>query len=83
MFTRERGTLSIDTAVSLDPFVDRNVNLRWSAGITGRLARVDGTGWYLHPALSLAVVRTPGGWGGNLMFDLAASARPARHYDES
>lgn len=82
MFTRERGTLSLDTAISLDPFVGRDANVRWSAGITGRLARFDGTGWYLHPALSLAVVRTPDGWGGNLMFDLAASARPTRHDGE-
>lgn len=72
--------LSIDTSLSMDPFVDRNVNLRWSTGLTTRLARVDGSGWFVHPALSLAVVRTIDGWSGNLLLDLAATGTPQRAY---
>jgi hypothetical protein len=72
--------LSVDTSLSLDPFVDRNVNLRWSSGLTGRLAFLDGSGWFLQPALSLAVVRTLDTWSANLLFDLAATGKPRRSY---
>lgn len=75
--------LSVDTSLSIDPFVDHSANLRWSTGLTGRLARVDGTGWFLHPALSLAVVRTLDGWSGNLLFDLAATGTPHPSYSYS
>lgn len=76
------GTLSFDTALALDPFIDFEPRLRWSAGVTGRLVRRDGRGFFLHPALTLATVRTPEGWAGTLMFDLAASSSPKRRYDE-
>jgi hypothetical protein len=72
--------LALDTSLSVDPFVDDRVNLRWSTGLTGRLAVLDGSGWFLHPALSLAVVRTFDGWSGNLLFDLAATGKPHRSY---
>jgi hypothetical protein len=74
-----RTTLSADTALSLDPFVDNGgAHLRWSAGRTGRLAHLDGSGWFLQPALTAAVVHSDTGWSANLMFDLAATARPSR-----
>jgi hypothetical protein len=76
------GTLSFDTALALDPFIDFEPRLRWSAGITGRLARRDGRGFVLHPALTFATVRTPDGWAGTLMLDLSASGSPKRRYDE-
>jgi hypothetical protein len=72
--------LAVDTSLSADPFVDHNVNLRWSAGLTGRLAHLDGSGWFLQPGLTLAVVRTIDGWSGNLLFDLAATGKPHKTY---
>jgi hypothetical protein len=72
--------LAIDTSLSVDPFVDDSVNLRWSTGLTGRLAFLDGTGWFLHPAFSLAAVRTIDGWSANLLFDLAATGKPHPSY---
>jgi hypothetical protein len=77
------GTLSFDTAVALDPLIDFEPQLRWSAGITGRLARRDGEGWFIQPALTIATVRTPEGWAGTLMFDLAASGKPKPRYGDS
>jgi hypothetical protein len=82
MFARKYGTVSLDTALSLDPLVDFEPRLRWSAGITGRLARVDGRGIWFQPALTLASVRTPEGWAGTLMLDLAATGQPKRRYSD-
>ncbi|NVB76995.1 MAG: hypothetical protein HOV81_01250 [Kofleriaceae bacterium] len=73
---KKYATFSVETALSVDPFVDLEPNLRWSAGITGRLVRRDGNGWFLQPALSLATVRTPDGWGATLALDIAASGKP-------
>jgi hypothetical protein len=80
----KHGTLSFDTALAVDPLVDyEDPQLRWSAGITGRLARRDGRGWFIQPALTLATVRTTDGWAGTLMLDLAATGQPkVRSYDE-
>jgi hypothetical protein len=72
----KRATVSFDTAVSVDPLVDFEPKLRWSAGITGRLARRDGKGWFIQPALTLATIRTPEGWVGTLALDLAAATAP-------
>jgi hypothetical protein len=80
LLTKGLVNLSLDTSLSADPFVDHDANLRFSAGLTGRLARLDGSGWFVHPALSLAVVRTIDGWSGNLLFDLAATGTPHRSY---
>jgi hypothetical protein len=46
MFLRKYGTLSFDTALSLDPLIDFEPRLRWSAGMTGRLAP---RSWLLQP----------------------------------
>ena len=51
---------------------------RFSAGVTGRLARTNGQGGWLHPVSTLATVRTPEGWGATIAVDLAASARTRR-----
>jgi hypothetical protein len=80
LLTKGLVNLTLDTSLSADPFVDNNANLRFSAGLTGRLARLDGSGWFIHPALSLAIVRTIDGWSGNLLFDLAATGKPHRSY---
>jgi hypothetical protein len=79
----KHGTVSFDTALAFDPLIDFEPQLRWSAGITGRLARRDGRGWFIQPALTLATVRTPEGWAGTLMIDLAATGRPKSRYGES
>lgn len=67
------GSITVETALAIDPFVERDTGLRWSAGITGMLK----VGW-LQPAATLAAVRTPEGWGGTLSLDLAAVLYP-RH----
>ena len=83
LFARKHGTISVDTALALDPLVDFEPKLRWSAGITGRLARRDGTGFFLQPALTIAALRTPEGWAGTLAIDLAATGRSRRSsFDE-
>ena len=76
MVAGKHGSLSFDTVAAIDPLVDFDWRLRWSTGITGRLARRDGRGWFIQPALTLAAVRTPDGWGGTLMLDLAATGQP-------
>jgi len=80
LFARRLGTVSFDTAIALDPTDHGDLRTRFSAGVTGRLARTDGTGGSLQPALTLATVRTPEGWGATLALDLAASARLRRRY---
>jgi hypothetical protein len=82
MLARTYATFSFDTALALDPLVDVEVEpkLRWSAGVTGRLARRDGRGWFIQPALTLATVRTPEGWSGTIALDLAASGQPKARY---
>jgi hypothetical protein len=79
----KHGTLSLDTALAFDPLIDFEPRLRWSAGITARLARRDGHGWFIQPALTIATVRMPDSWAGTLMLDLAASGRPKRPYGDS
>lgn len=61
------GSITVESALSYDPFVDRDGGLRWSAGVTGMLK----LGW-LQPAATVAAVRTPEGWGGSIALDLAA-----------
>jgi hypothetical protein len=65
------GSVSVETAVAYDPFVERDGGLRISAGITGMLK----LGW-LQPAATLAAIHTPDGWGATLSVDLAAVMRP-------
>jgi hypothetical protein len=65
------GSISLETALAYDPFVDRDGGLRWSAGVTGMLKM----GW-LQPAVTVATVRTPEGWGGTIALDLAAVWQP-------
>lgn len=67
------GSVSIESALAYDPFVERDGGLRWSAGVTGMLK----LGW-LQPAATLAAVRTPDGWGATLSVDLAAVWHPRR-----
>jgi hypothetical protein len=69
------GSVSLETAIAYDPFVERDGGLRFSAGITGMLKM----GW-LQPAATLATIRTPDGWGATLSLDLAAVLQP--HYAE-
>jgi hypothetical protein len=69
------GSISVETALAYDPFVDRDGGLRWSAGVTGMLK----LGW-LQPAATVAAVRTPDGWGGTIALDLAAVWQP-RHVE--
>jgi hypothetical protein len=69
------GSVSLETVLAYDPFVDRDGGLRWSAGVTGMLK----LGW-LQPAVTAAVVRTPDGWGGTIALDLAAVWQP-RHVE--
>jgi hypothetical protein len=83
LVARRYGSLSFDTAVAIDPLIDFDSRLRWSGGITGRLARRDGRGWLIQPALTIATVRTPEGWAGTLLFDLAAAGRKKRPYGDS
>jgi hypothetical protein len=70
------GSISLETALAYDPFVDRDGGLRWSAGVTGMLK----LGW-LQPAATVAAVRTPDGWGANIAVDLAAVWQP-RHVED-
>lgn len=67
------GSVSVETALAYDPFVDHDGGLRWSAGVTGMLK----LGW-LQPAATVAAVRTPDGWGATISLDLAAVWQP-RH----
>jgi hypothetical protein len=69
------GSISLETALAYDPFVDRDGGLRWSAGMTGMLK----LGW-LQPAATVAAVRTQDGWSGTISLDLAAVWQP-RHVE--
>jgi hypothetical protein len=80
MLACDMVALSFDTALALDPLVDFKPRLRWSAGITGRIARKQGGGTFLQPAITLATVRTPEGWGGTIAFELAASGEPRQRF---
>ncbi|MBA3452813.1 MAG: hypothetical protein H0T42_06970 [Deltaproteobacteria bacterium] len=82
LFARYSGTVSFDTVLALDPTDHGDLRTRFSAGVTGRLARTDGRGSWFHPALTLATVRTPEGWGATVAVDLAASARDRRRHDD-
>jgi len=67
-------TYSIDTALSVDPFVGDGMDLRWATGITARRARADGGGnGVLLPAVTLAALRTPEGWSASLLLDVTAT----------
>jgi hypothetical protein len=80
MIAFEPGTVSIDTVLAMDPTDHADMNVRWSTGITGRLANTNPhRGSWLQPALTLAMVRTPEGWGGTIALDLAATRH--RHGD--
>jgi hypothetical protein len=83
LVAKRAGTLSFDTVVAMDPTDTSDMNVRWSTGVTGRLVRPDGRGSWFHPALTLAAVRTPEGWGGTIAIDLAATKQrdPNKHYD--
>ncbi|HEY5927511.1 MAG TPA: hypothetical protein VIV11_37760 [Kofleriaceae bacterium] len=81
MIATDATTWSFDTALSVDPLVDFEPKLRWSAGVTGRLASRDGNGWRVMPGLTLATVRTPEGWAGTLSLDLAISGRAKPRYN--
>jgi hypothetical protein len=65
------GSVSVEAAAAIDPFVTRDGGVRFSAGVTGMLK----LGW-LQPAATLAAIRTPDGWGATLSLDLAAVLRP-------
>ncbi len=67
----ESVSYALDTVLSADPFVDRGVDLRWSAGVTGRYARKRGV---VQPAVTLAMVRAEAGWGASLLVDVTASS---------
>jgi hypothetical protein len=76
------GTVSLDTVLAIDPTDTGTLNTRWSTGITGRLARPDGRGAWFHPALTVALVRTPDSWGWTFALDLAATGRrKSSNYD--
>ena len=74
LFAREHtATVSLDTAVShaYQTSIDDG-GLRWSSGVTIRLADARG-GSSFQPAITLAAVRTPDGWGGALAVELGAA----------
>jgi hypothetical protein len=73
MFAFRRATVSIDTVLAMDPTDQGDMNVRWSTGVTGRLGSPNGRGSWLQPALTLAMVRTPDGWGGTIALDIAAT----------
>lgn len=75
------ASISLDTVIAMDPTDSGAMNVRWSTGVTGRLGSPDPerTAWYL-PALTLALVRTPEGWGGTIALDLAVTRARARSH---
>lgn len=74
-------TYSIDTALSVDPFVGDRMDLRWATGLTARRARADGDGnGVILPAVTLAALRTPEGWSASLLLDITATM-PMSDYD--
>lgn len=69
-----KWTYSVDTALSVDPFVGDRNDLRFATGITARRARADGDGAsVILPAVTLAGLRTPEGWSASLLLDLTAT----------
>lgn len=64
-------TLAVESALSLDPFLDGKPNLRWGSGITAHYTR-----WtYVRPAVTVAAVRVADTWGASLLVDLTAASR--------
>lgn len=68
-----RTTVSVDTVLAMDPTDEGDMNVRWSTGVTTRFAPTTGLGSWLQPGITLAMVRTPEGWGGTIALDIAAS----------
>jgi hypothetical protein len=81
MFACDHLTVAFETALAYDPFVYRDPGMRWSTGVTGRFGGRESHHWF-QPAVTLATVRTPEGWGGTVALDLAASAPPPHVYAE-
>ncbi len=78
----QRTTLSLDTVLAMDPTDQGDMNVRWSTGVTTRFAPTTGLGSWFQPALTVAMVRTPDGWGGTIALDIAASRYRTKHgYD--
>lgn len=73
MIAFQRTTVSIDTVLAMDPTDRGDMNVRWSTGITGRFAPTTGLGSWFQPGLTLAMVRTPEGWGGTIALEIAAT----------
>jgi hypothetical protein len=85
LFAFRPFTVSIDTVLAMDPTDQGDMNVRWSTGVTGRLARMDRDGSWFEPGVTLALVRTPDGWGGTIAIDLAATRhrhRSNNYYDD-
>ncbi len=77
-----RTMVSVDTVLAMDPTDEGDMNVRWSTGVTTRFAPTTGLGSWLQPAITLAMVRTPDGWGGTIAIDIAATRyRNKRAYD--
>ena len=67
-------TVSIDSVLAMDPTDQGDMNVRWSTGVTGQLGSPAAhAGSWFRPALTLALVRTPDGWGGTVAIDLTAT----------
>ncbi len=82
MIAFQRLLVSIDTVLAMDPTDEGDMNVRWSTGLTGRFAPTTGRGSWLQPGITLAMVRTPDGWGGTIALELAATRyRDKRGYD--
>lgn len=73
MFVFQRRTVSIDSVLAMDPRDRGELNVRWSTGLTTRFAPTSGLGSWMQPGITIAMVRTPDGWGATLAIDLAAS----------
>lgn len=65
-------TLAVESALSVDPFLDgERANLRWGTGISALYTR-----WtYVRPAVTVAAVRAFDTWGASVLVDLTASSR--------
>lgn len=73
MVAFRRATVSLDSVVAMDPTDRADMRVRWSTGVTGRFAPTTGLGSWFQPGVTLAMVRTPDGWGGTIALELAAS----------
>jgi hypothetical protein len=73
MIAFRRTTVSLDTVLAMDPTDTGDMNVRWSTGITTRFAPTTGLGSWFQPGLTLAMVRTPDGWGGTIALEIAAT----------